>query len=135
MMIDLKGLQEKAEKASIMSSDYENGEGTWDNGIWSSYLKESSPDVVLSLCSELSAARDSKWISAIDRLPGDYIYCLVLAKGEVAEGFMFLTTPSQKSCWKLTRNLGELLDSKTVTHWQPLPAPPTELLESEKAAK
>lgn len=58
-MIDLLSLQEKAEEAHKMLEDAGcPNRHVWDNGVWNGFTRAASPDVILSLCSELSAARE-----------------------------------------------------------------------------
>lgn len=58
-MIDLKSLQEKAEKANKMLEDAAcPNRHIWDNDVWNRYTRAASPETILALCSELSAARE-----------------------------------------------------------------------------
>jgi hypothetical protein len=87
MMIDLLSLKDKAERAKTAAM---RGYATPHNDTQiSRFRRAASPETILSLCSELSAAReriqklefyhmDGPWIDAMDELPPDRRYCMII---------------------------------------------------------
>jgi len=65
------------------------------------------------------------WIIVDDRLPEDMFYVLVrTVSGRIITATYVVDEPNLERYWHLSD--GELLDFDFVTHWQPLPQPPSE---------
>lgn len=63
----------------------------------------------------------SKWISVSDRLPPYYEHVLCMSEGEIC--LTWYASDGDNEIWTVAYEEETLID---VTHWMPLPNPPTE---------
>jgi hypothetical protein len=67
--------------------------------------------------------QQDQWISVKDMLPKDLETVLAFCK----DGSMFVGRHTSRGRWQIwTAMKSTKIVSRTVTHWMPLPAPPTE---------
>ena len=82
--------------------------------------KSGSPNPNYVPPASVNARSKTEWISVKDRLPGRYKSCIVCSE----HGNIRICYCDFNGKWFESRYNGNLV--KYITHWMPLPAPPTE---------
>ena len=72
---------------------------------------------------EVEAA--NRWIPCSERIPEEFMYCEIVLRGSVCEGFTHMWADEPR--WTATREPSKSHLHGDVTHWRPLPPAPTEV--------
>jgi len=76
--------------------------------------------------------RESKWVSVNDRLPEPYTTALCVDKDGEFVTAIFI--PSKQNAYKYSWE-NKYGHDVIITHWQPLPEPPTAIIQTETKTK